>query len=362
MTNTQQGSEKMKIYIASKTKHADKWIALRAAGINIISTWIDEAGAGQSPDMVDLRDRCIKESLECDAMVVYSEEGDYLKGAFIEMGVALSQPGKPIVLVGPVLPAGSAFTHGQNILTSNSVETAIKFLESMGNPAKSSGKFDEKKPEQWMIEKAEKEFPDRKRPGTIGTYSNTNWQAKLRKAYIAGLMEAQPLAAPSSEGFTKDQIQLAISKAENYYDTPYARTSDGKDSLHIKMLDTSKAADSVLSLLNSQPAPNTGGVWVKALADIRNKLYEQLPTGEVKTFDLVQVIKWHINDLDNLCSMMSPLDESQSPADSQGKEAKEIERLKGLLKDAVYAGWYNGLVEATKHEYAWEQFKKTHNL
>ena len=34
----------MAIYTASKTKHADKWRALRSAGYPIISTWIDEAG------------------------------------------------------------------------------------------------------------------------------------------------------------------------------------------------------------------------------------------------------------------------------------------------------------------------------
>ena len=116
----------MKYYVASKTKHAAKWIALRTAGINIISTWIDEAGVGESKDMPDLCRRCILESLECDVMIVYAEEGDYLKGAFIEMGIALSLPNKLIYLVGPVLPPGSAFTHDPRVLIASSVIEAIE--------------------------------------------------------------------------------------------------------------------------------------------------------------------------------------------------------------------------------------------
>lgn len=120
--------ESKKIYIASKTKHADKWIALRDTGVNIISTWIDEAGEGQSPDMSDLCRRCISESIECDAMIVYAEDGDYLKGAFIEMGVALSVKNKPICLVGTVLPYGNAFTYSHQVFRAKTVEEAIYYL------------------------------------------------------------------------------------------------------------------------------------------------------------------------------------------------------------------------------------------
>jgi hypothetical protein len=118
------------IYIASKTKHADKWIELRNRGINIISTWIDEAGPGQTKDMAYLCNRCIEESIRCDAMIVYAEEGDLLKGAFIEMGVALAVSGKRIYLVGPVLPIGSAFTYGRYVYTATSIEMAISLINS----------------------------------------------------------------------------------------------------------------------------------------------------------------------------------------------------------------------------------------
>lgn len=116
----------MKIYIASKTIYAHEWVKLRNAGTNIISTWIDEAGKGESKDLADLCGRCIKESLDCDAMIVYSEVGDYLKGAFIEMGVALSVPGKPIYLVGPVLLSSSVFTYSPQVFQCTSIAEAIE--------------------------------------------------------------------------------------------------------------------------------------------------------------------------------------------------------------------------------------------
>lgn len=44
------------------------------------------------------------------------------------------------------------------------------------------------------------------------------------------------------------------------------------------------------------------------------------------------------------------------------EKQQEIERLKGLVKEAHYAGWYNGLVNAYKHDFSWEEFKIKNNL
>lgn len=87
------------IYTASKTKHAHLWKDLRAAGAPIISTWIDEAGEGESADLHDLWDRCITESRCCKALIVYREPADVLKGAWVEIGAALAA-GKPVYAVG----------------------------------------------------------------------------------------------------------------------------------------------------------------------------------------------------------------------------------------------------------------------
>lgn len=85
------------IYIASKVKHADRWKAIRAQGVNIISTWIDEAGSGETADFHDLWQRCINEAMHCDYLIIYREPDEVLKGAWVELGAALASDHLPKV-------------------------------------------------------------------------------------------------------------------------------------------------------------------------------------------------------------------------------------------------------------------------
>lgn len=113
------------IYIASKTIHAETWKSLRDdADVNIISSWINEAGKEESSDLVDLSRRCVSECIEADALIIYRYPEEYLKGAFIEMGIGLAH-NKPIFLVGPVLPEGSVFTKPDNVHQCESIEEAV---------------------------------------------------------------------------------------------------------------------------------------------------------------------------------------------------------------------------------------------
>lgn len=92
-------SERSGIYIASKTRHAHLWRDLRDAGAPIISTWIDEAGEGESSDLNDLWQRCISESCSCKVLIVYRKPEDVLKGAWVEIGAALAVK-TPVYAVG----------------------------------------------------------------------------------------------------------------------------------------------------------------------------------------------------------------------------------------------------------------------
>ena len=121
----------VKIYCASKTKHAQMWKDFRSLGSNIISTWIDEAGKGETKDMADLCNRCINECKECDALIVYAEPGDYLKGAFIEMGVVIGNLLQQIYLVGEVLPKGSTFTHASNVHIATDIYAALRMIDKL---------------------------------------------------------------------------------------------------------------------------------------------------------------------------------------------------------------------------------------
>lgn len=89
-----------RIYIASKTNHGPRWRHLRDEhGAPFISTWINEAEAGATIDWPDLWSRCIREAATADALVLYREGGEVLKGAWAEVGAALAH-GKPIFAVG----------------------------------------------------------------------------------------------------------------------------------------------------------------------------------------------------------------------------------------------------------------------
>lgn len=87
------------VYTASKTIHASKWRNLRANGMRINSTWIDEAGQGETASFEDLWRRCVHEASTADAILLYREPDEVLKGAFIEAGAALSN-GVPVYAVG----------------------------------------------------------------------------------------------------------------------------------------------------------------------------------------------------------------------------------------------------------------------
>jgi hypothetical protein len=110
------------IYIASKTIHAPKWLAFRAAGHKITCSWIDEAKPGDSPSLENLWVRCINEAREADVLILYCEEGEQLKGAYVELGAALAHE-VPCIWVGPKL--ASAANHPLITHVFNMVDEAL---------------------------------------------------------------------------------------------------------------------------------------------------------------------------------------------------------------------------------------------
>ena len=91
-----------KIYVASRAsipERAEMWRNLRIEGSNIVSSWIDESGEGQTKSFSELWLRIENEIRSCDRLVLYIEKDDFpLKGALIEVGMAISL-GKPILII-----------------------------------------------------------------------------------------------------------------------------------------------------------------------------------------------------------------------------------------------------------------------
>lgn len=111
------------IYFASKVEHAPRWRELRTRGIPVVSTWIDEAGPGDSGDYGDLWIRCINEAAHAACVIAYAEPGEVMKGALAEIGAALAH-GVPVIYVGPAMDKG--VTKHPLVSLAPDIESAIR--------------------------------------------------------------------------------------------------------------------------------------------------------------------------------------------------------------------------------------------
>jgi hypothetical protein len=130
------------VYVASRVKRAPMWREIRdAKAIGIVSSWIDEAGEGETADLGELWQRIFGEVSAASALILYAETEDFpLKGALVEVGMALAL-GKPIfaVLPGVVLeprsmrPVGS-WLHHPNVRRAASLTEAFAELRALPPP------------------------------------------------------------------------------------------------------------------------------------------------------------------------------------------------------------------------------------
>lgn len=109
------------IYLASKSEHGPRWQALRASGVPIVSTWIDESGKGQTSDWGDLWARSVREASTAAAFVMYVEPGEIHRGSLVEFGAAL-HAGVPVFWVGPEV---GSVRRARGVTVCETIEDAI---------------------------------------------------------------------------------------------------------------------------------------------------------------------------------------------------------------------------------------------
>ena len=94
----------IKVYAASRASIPERpamWLDLRSRGANILSSWIDESGEGETKCFTELWNRIEGEIREADRLVLYVQPEDFpLKGALVEVGMALAMS-KPVWIVAP---------------------------------------------------------------------------------------------------------------------------------------------------------------------------------------------------------------------------------------------------------------------
>lgn len=119
------------IYTASRTRHAPRWKDLRASGVPIIATWIDEAGPGETADMSELWGRCINEAKSAGAVILYREDGETLKGALVEVGAALGA-GVPVYVVGCIDTSEYSWLNHPLVTLCRTVDSALRLIGNGG--------------------------------------------------------------------------------------------------------------------------------------------------------------------------------------------------------------------------------------
>ena len=125
------------IYVASRASipaRSIMWKQLRIDGWQITSSWIDEAGEGETEDFTELWDRIMREIGAARKLVLYAEQDDFpLKGAILEAGIALGM-GKPVIVCLPGVkldgrtkrPIGSWLAH-RNVIRVDFLPEAMSY-------------------------------------------------------------------------------------------------------------------------------------------------------------------------------------------------------------------------------------------
>jgi hypothetical protein len=120
----------MRVYVASKAKHAPWWQALRAAGLDICATWVDwefnHSGAVPTPaDWAAHWERCVTEARDCDVLLLHAMPDETQKGGLIELGAALAA-GKKVFIVAPSFDW--SWKHHANVAVFDTLDDALKAL------------------------------------------------------------------------------------------------------------------------------------------------------------------------------------------------------------------------------------------
>ena len=93
----------LKVYIAAKLEHAEKLSRLNKDGFHIISRWIDTApihtAAGKMKPVTHWQQENFVDIEVSDAVILYVEPADKLKGALFEIGYAVAH-GKQVWIAG----------------------------------------------------------------------------------------------------------------------------------------------------------------------------------------------------------------------------------------------------------------------
>ena len=133
---TEGGSVK-KVYVCSRAsvpERVEAWRQLRAQGMAITSSWLEE-GTKERADFGNLWQKVVEEIKDADALLAHFAPEDFpLRGALVEIGIALAF-GKPVLvalpnveLTGPTLRPLGAWAHHPLVARYDDLRAALEQL------------------------------------------------------------------------------------------------------------------------------------------------------------------------------------------------------------------------------------------
>jgi hypothetical protein len=117
------------VYVASKSKFWPWWCAIRGAGINIISTWLDwshnhDDTEPTADEWARHWESCVSQAASADITLMMAPAGDNQNGALVEVGAALGA-GKQVWVVSP---HDWSWRHHERVRNFETLEGAISAL------------------------------------------------------------------------------------------------------------------------------------------------------------------------------------------------------------------------------------------
>jgi nucleoside 2-deoxyribosyltransferase len=121
-----------RVYFASKLKHGEKWRDIKDVRVHAHARWLKHNEIG-TPDTPEFAKRFWVEDHQdvasSDCVIVYAEDGEHLRGALVEAGIALALD-IPVFVIGSH-PDYGTWQYHPTVRRCKTLEDAFAILEKL---------------------------------------------------------------------------------------------------------------------------------------------------------------------------------------------------------------------------------------
>jgi len=128
----QESNKRVRFYVASKIYHYPKWLEMRSFGYKIISSWIDmveEEETRSHKEWGEVSQMCLQEAAEADVLLLYAEEGDVMRGCWMEVGAALVAGKRVGVVAHDSVQMSEIFLPHPKVSSFDTIEDAFNYYD-----------------------------------------------------------------------------------------------------------------------------------------------------------------------------------------------------------------------------------------